>query len=99
VLVVRTKDTKMQNLQKLPPIVEDLRQHTPEQLLELRLMLTSGIKGREDARRPGFYEMDGVSNVYYVFRYPSGHKILLVAAWDRQTDPVADLVAYACPAA
>jgi hypothetical protein len=98
-LVVRIKDTKMPNLQKLPPIVEDLRQHTPEQLLELRLMLTSGVRGREDARRPGFYEMDGVNNVYYVFRYPSGTKILLVAAWDRQTDPVADLVAYARPAA
>lgn len=98
-LVVRIKDTKMPNLQKLPPIVEDLRQHTPEQLLELRLMLTSGVRGREDARRSGFYEMDGVNNVYYVFRYPSGNKILLVAAWDRLTDPVADLVAYVCPAA
>jgi hypothetical protein len=98
-LVMRTKDAKMQNLQKLPPIVEDLRQHTPEQLLELRLLLTSGLRGREDARRPGFFEMDGVNNVYYVFRYPSGHKVLLVAAWDRQSDPVAELVAYACPAA
>jgi hypothetical protein len=89
----------MHNLQKLPPIVEDLRQHTPEQMLELRLMLNAGVRGREDARRPGFYEMEGVDNVYYVFRYPSGHKVLLVAAWDRHTDPVAELVACACPAA
>jgi len=99
-LVVRSKESKMLNLQKLPPIVEDLRQHTPEQLLELRLLLSTGIKGREDARRPGFFELDGEQNVYYVFRYPSGHKILLVAAWDRQSDPVAELVACAaCPAA
>jgi hypothetical protein len=89
----------MQNLHKLPPIVEDLRSHAPEQLLELRLMLNTGVKGREDARRPGFYEMEGVNNVYYVFRYPTGHKVLLIAAWDRQSDPVAELVAYACPAA
>ena len=89
----------MHNLQKLPPIVEDLRQHTPEQMLELRLMLNAGVRGREDARRPGFYEMEGVDNVYYVFRYPSGYKVLLVAAWDRHTDPVAELVACACPAA
>jgi hypothetical protein len=34
-----------------------------------------------------------------VFRYPTGHKVLLIAAWDRQRDPVAELVAYACPAA
>jgi hypothetical protein len=89
----------MHNLQKLPPIVEDLRSHTPEQMLELRLMLNTGVRGREDTRRPGFFEMEGVSNVYYVFRYPTGHKVLLVAAWDRQSDPVAELAAYACPAA
>lgn len=98
-LVVKLKDKPMLNVQKLPPIVEDLRHHTPEQLLELRLLLNAGVKGREDARRPGFYEFDGVSNVYYVFRYPSGHKILLLAAWDRQSDPVAELVACSCPAA
>lgn len=98
-LVVEIKDRKMLNLQKLPPMVEDLRNHTPEQLLELRLILNSGTKGREDARRPGFYELDGMDNVYYVFRYPTGHKVLLIAAWDRQSDPVAELVAYACPAA
>jgi hypothetical protein len=93
------KEKSMHNLQKLPPIVEDLRRHTPEQLLELRMMLNTGVKGREDARRPGFYEMEGVNNIYYVFRYPTGHKVLLVAAWDRQSDPVAEVAAYACPAA
>jgi hypothetical protein len=43
--------------------------------------------------------MDGVSNTYYVFRYPTGHKVLLVAAWDRDSDPVAELAAISCPAA
>jgi hypothetical protein len=98
-LFVKAKDKAMSNIQKLPPIVEDLRHHTPEQLLELRLLLNTGVKGREDKRRPGFYEFDGVNNVYYVFRYPTGQKILLVAAWERQNDPVADLVACSCPAA
>ena len=73
----------MLTIQKLPPVIEDLRHHTPEQLLELRLLLNTGALGRADRRRPGFYEMDGVSNTYYVFRYPTGHKVLLVAAWDR----------------
>ena len=98
-LVVKAKDKLMLNLQKLPPIVEDLRHHTPEQLLELRLLLSAGVRGREDKRRPGFYEFDGVNNVYYVFQYPTGHKVLLVAAWDRRSDPIADLVACSCPAA
>ncbi len=89
----------MLNVEKLPPIVEDLRNHTPEQLLELRMLLGVGALGRPDSRRPGFYELDGVHHVYYVFRYPTGHKVLLVAAWDRRSDPVADLAAMACHAA
>jgi hypothetical protein len=87
-------------LHKLPPAIEDLRNHTNEQMLELRLLLNSGEMGRADARRPGFYEMEGVHHVYYVFRYPSGHKVLLVAAWERASDPVAEMAAMAaCPAA
>ncbi len=92
-------EEEMFNLQKLPPIVEDLRHHTPEQMLELRLLMGAGVMGRADARRPGFFEIDGVQNVYYIFRYPTGHKVLLLAAWDKQTDPVAEMAALACPAA
>jgi hypothetical protein len=95
----RMKGKKMSNIHKLPPIVEDLRSHAPEQLAELRLLLSAGITGRPDMRRPGFYELDGDDSVYYVFRYPSGHKVLLVAAWERQSDPVAEMTACSCPAA
>jgi hypothetical protein len=95
----RMKDKKMSNIHKLPPIVEDLRSHAPEQLAELRLLLNAGITGRPDTRRPGFYELDGDESVYYVFRYPTGHKVLLVAAWERQSDPAAEMAACSCPAA
>lgn len=87
------------SLHKLPPVVEDLRSHTSEQMLELRLLLNSGAMGRADLRRPGFFEMEGIHHVYYVFRYPSGHKVLLVAAWERASDPVAEMVAVSCHAA
>ena len=93
------KDRFMTTIHKLPPVIEDLREHTPEQLSELRLILNTGVTGRPDARRPGFFELEGVAHVYYVFRYPTGHKVLLLAAWQRETDPVAEMVAYACPAA
>jgi hypothetical protein len=83
---------------KLPPVVEDLRNHTPEHLAELRSLLDLGVGGRPDLRRPGFFEIEGNSSVYYVFKYPSGHKILLVAVWQKEVDPVAELVA-SCPAA
>lgn len=89
----------MWNIDKMPPVLEDIRAHTPEQLAEVRLLLNAGVTGRPDTRRPGFFEIDGALNVYYVFRYPSGHKVLLIAAWQRESDPVAEMVAYNCPAA
>ena len=82
----------MVDLQELPQVIEDLRKHTPEQLEELRLLLNAGLD-RADIRRPGFFEIDGAANVYYVLRYPFRRKILLVAAWDHQSDPVVEFVA------
>jgi hypothetical protein len=79
---------------KQPPILEDLRSHTPEQLAELRLLLSSGAASRPDPRRPGFFELDGADNVFYVFKYPSGTKVLLVGVWER--DRMAEFVACSC---
>lgn len=98
-MLLGKNNTVMTNISKYSPIVEDLREHSAEQLRELRLLLNAGMPGRPDPRRPGFFELDGVANVYYIFRYPAGHKVLLLAAWMKETDPVAELVAYTCPAA
>jgi hypothetical protein len=92
-------DATMIGIEKRPPLIEDLREHSAEQLGELRLLLNAGFTGRPDVRRPGFYEIDGISHVYYVFRFPSGDKVLLLAAWQKESDPVAEMVAYTCPAA
>jgi hypothetical protein len=72
-------------------VIEELRQHKPEQLAELRILLNAGLD-RADTRRPGFFEIDGAANVYYILRYPFRHKVLLVAAWDREGDPKAEFV-------
>jgi len=98
-MVAAEKRYVMAHTQKLPPVIEDLRKHAPEQLAELRLLLNAGLMGRADSRRPGFFELDGTANVYYIFRYPTGHKVLLLAAWQRESDPVAELIACSCPAA
>lgn len=98
-MLSRFKERTVSNISKQPPVVEDLRSHTPQQLAELRVLLGAGVTGRPDPRRPGFYELDGVANVYYIFRYPTGHKVLLLAAWQREVDPVAEMVACSCPAA
>ena len=88
---------KSMSVSKLPPILEDLRNHTPEQMAELRTLLTSGAPLRPDTRRPGFFEVQGLERVFYIFKYPSGTKILLLGVWVR--DPVAEIAACACPAA
>jgi len=98
-LLAALKDASMIVIEKQPPLLEDLRKHSSEQVAELRLLLNAGITGRPDLRRPGFYELDGTDNVYYIFRYPTGHKVLLVAAWQRGFDPVAEMAAYNRPAA
>ena len=74
-------------------MIEDLRQHPPDQLAELRLLLNAGLD-RADARRRGFFEIDGAANVYYVLRYPFRQKVMLLAVWDRRSDPKAEFVAH-----
>ena len=83
--------------QKQALIIEDVRNHTPEQLGELRILLEAGVPRRPDPRRPRFYEVEGLANVYYIFQYPSGTKVMLLGVWER--DPVAQLAAACEPAA
>jgi len=88
---------KIMNISKQPPILEDLRNHSQEEIAELRVLLSIGAPSRPDPRRPGFFEVSGVDRVYYIFKYPNGSKVLLLGVWDR--DPVAEMVACSCPAA
>jgi len=89
----------MTTFSKQPPLLEDLRNHSLEQVAELRLLLANGAPSRPDPRRPGFFEIEGPGNVFYVFKYPTGSKVLLLGVWEKDQDPVAELVAYSCPAA
>jgi hypothetical protein len=88
---------EIMNIQKQPPIIEDLRSHSAEQVAELALLLEVGAPSRPDPRRPGFFEVEGHSSVYYIFKYPSRTKVLLLGIWER--DPIAELVTYSCSAA
>ena len=93
---MRRKNIMTIQFTKQPPLLEDLRNHTSEQVAELRLLLNSGAPSRPDPRRPGFFEMDGAENVFYVFKYPTGTKVLLLGVWEREHDRVAELVACSC---
>ena len=97
--LLRRGTIMMTTFSKQPPLVEDLRNHSPEQVGELRLLLSTGAPSRPDPRRPGFFEVQGPANVFYVFKYPTGSKVLLLGVWAKKQDPVAELVACSCPAA
>jgi hypothetical protein len=75
---------------KRQPVVEDLRNHSQEQMAELRVLLEDGAPSRPDPRRPGFFEVEGPGNIFYVFKYPNGAKVLLLGVWER--DRVAEMV-------
>lgn len=89
--------TIMINTTKQPPVLEDLRNHSQDQLAELRHLLTVGAPSRPDPRRPGFFEVEGKAHTYYVFKYPTGTKVLLLGVWER--DPASEMVVCSCPAA
>ena len=89
----------MLSTHKQPPLIEDLHNHSQEQIAELRVLLNSGAPSRPDPRRPGFFEIEGVTSTFYVFKYPTGTKVLLLGVWTRESDPVAEFVAATCPAA
>lgn len=90
------RTNRMTTFTKQPPLLEDLRNHTPEQLGELRLLLSSGAPSRPDPRRPGFFEVDGDATVFYIFKYPTGTKVLLLGVWERVHDRVAEIAACSC---
>jgi hypothetical protein len=94
---MRQKQVIVMNVPKLPPVLEDLRSHSQEQMAELRMLLSIDAPMRPDPRRPGFFEVLGPERVYYIFKYPSGTKVLLLGVWDR--DPVAELASCSSPAA
>lgn len=94
---MRRKEITMITGPKQPPVLEDLRNHTAEQMEELRVLLQVGVPMKPDPRRPSFFEVQGLERTFYIFRYPNGTKVLLIGVWDR--DPVAELAACSCPAA
>ena len=67
-----------------PPLLEDLRNHSLEQLAEVHRLLTTGAPSRPDPKRSGLFEIEGDSHVFYICKYPSGEKIALIAVWERK---------------
>ncbi len=65
--------------------IEDLRNHPTETLMSLRDLLTTGAQAIPDPKRPGFYEVESGSRVYYIYVTPASGKVLLLATWPNES--------------
>ncbi len=71
------------------PIIENLRNYSPETIDKLRQMLASGVQGQPDPRRANFYELENCSQIYYVHISPLNGKVILLGIWSKTEEPVA----------
>ncbi len=61
-------------------IIEDLWNHSTENVAELRSLLARGVEAASERQRKDFYEIDGGFRVFYIHLCPNG-KVLLLAIW------------------
>jgi hypothetical protein len=61
--------------------VEDPRGHSTEEVKELRQLLETGAVAHSDPRHDYVYELEGERRVFYLYLYPGGEKVQLLATW------------------
>ncbi len=61
--------------------IEDLRNHSTEVVSSLKEILSEGAYMTPDAKRPGFYEIENETHVYYVHIHETTGKVMLLATW------------------
>jgi hypothetical protein len=64
-------------------VVKDLRNHPAETVERLRALLAAGGTAYPDPKRENFYELEDGNQVYYVYVYPRGTKVLFLATWSK----------------
>jgi hypothetical protein len=65
--------------------IEDLRNHSSEMVMTLRNLVENGAGATPDPKRPGFFELESDSLVYYIHVSPASGKILLLATWPTES--------------
>ncbi len=69
--------------------IDNLRNHPQEIVESLRQLLAAGAPARPDPRRKDFYELEDGSRVFYIHISPLNGKVLLLATWRKDEEPVA----------
>lgn len=65
--------------------IEDPRHHSQERVETLRQLLAGGARVEADPKRPDFFEVESGSDVYYIHISPITGKIVLLAAWQKDS--------------
>lgn len=71
--------------------IEDPRHHSPERIETLRQLLAGGARVEADPKRSDFFEVESGSDVYYIHISPISGKIVLIAAWSKDSVPGEEL--------
>lgn len=71
--------------------IEDPRHHSRERVETLRQLLAGGARVEADPKRSDFFEVESGSDVYYIHISPISGKILLLAAWSKDSVPGEEL--------
>jgi hypothetical protein len=71
--------------------IEDPRHHSPERVEILRQLLAGGARVEADPKRSDFFEVESGSDIYYIHVSPITGKILLLAAWPKDSVPGEEL--------
>jgi hypothetical protein len=72
--------------------IEDVGNHPPKAVADLRCLLAGGACKTADPKRRGFYEVESDSTVYYIHVSPVSGKILLLATWENEAVPAGEPV-------
>jgi hypothetical protein len=69
------------------PKIEALRNYPAGTLDRLGQLLALGASARSDPRRESFYEVESVSEVFYVHISPNNGRVLLIGIWPKSAPP------------
>lgn len=70
-------------------MIEDARKHPDGVVETLHNLLSSGAQAIPDPKRPGFYEINDGSQIFYIYDAPGSAKILLLATWPAESSRAA----------
>jgi hypothetical protein len=70
--------------------IEAPRNHSPETQERLRQLLDNGAPARPDPKRPGFFEIEDETQVFYIHIVKTTGKVTLLAIWNREAEHIAN---------